>query len=190
MTTARHNVSISQLPAVARFELVGHRTEITAVLRAANLPVPLAAKAVARSGDFSVASVGPRRWLISASLDSARDIHKQISEALARNSSALLADTTGSTVTFLLQGPGIVEVLAQGIAHDLSAGSFPAESILATEGWGVALLLEQDAGEIRLTVDTTLAAYVRNCLCTAAGQNADTLPGVMRTPPPPIAVSR
>jgi heterotetrameric sarcosine oxidase gamma subunit len=190
MTTARYDVSISQAPAAARFELAGQCAEIPVVLRAAGLPAPLTAKTVARSGDVSVASVGPRRWLICAPLTAARDIQKQISEALTRDSSVLLADTTGSTVTFLMQGSGVVEVLAQGIAHDLSVGGFPAESILATEGWGVALLLEQTGGQVRLTVDTTLAAYVRNCLCAAAGQTADTLPGVMRAPPPPIDVSR
>ena len=190
MTASRYDVSIVQLPAESRFELAGHSAELGAALRAAGLAVPTAAKAIAASGDVRVACVGPRRWLVSAPLSAARDIQTALSEAIPQRSSSLLADVSGSTVTFLLRGTDIAQVLEQGISHDLSIASFPAESILATEGWGVGLLLERDGEQVRMTVEAALAAYVRNCLYTAAGQAADTLPGVMRAPPPAITVSR
>ena len=190
MTAARYDVGIEQVPAESRFELAGNGADIGAVLRAAELPVPKAAKIIARRGDVRVASVGPRRWLVCAPLSAAPDMLTALSEAMPLKSSAMLADVSGSTVTFLLRGTDVAEVLEQGISHDLSIASFPAEAILATEGWGVGLLLERDGEQVRITVDVALAAYVKNCLCSAAGQIADTLPGVMRAPPPAIVVLR
>ncbi len=190
MTNSHYDVSILQEPTEARFELVGHGAELTAALLTAGLAVPKATRAVARSGDVRVAWVGPRRWLVCAPLSASRDLQTVISEAIPQSSSSLLADVSGSTVTLLLRGTDVAEVLAQGIAHDLGLASFPAASILATEGWGVGLLLERDGEDMRITADLALAAYVSHCIRTAAGQVADDLPGVMRAPPPAIAVAR
>ena len=190
MTASRYAVSIEQLPAEARFELAGHNADIGAALRAAGLPVPPAAKAIARRGDVRVVWVGPRRWLVCAPVSAGPGVLTALSEAMPQKSSALLADVSGSTVTFLLRGTDVAAVLEQGISHDHSIANFPAESILATDGWGVGLLLEHDRQQVRITVDAALAAYVKNCLCSAAGQIADTLPGVMRAPSPAIAVPR
>ena len=190
MTASRYDVGILQVPAEARFELAGRRAELEAALTAAGLPIPLTAKTIARSGGVRVAWVGPRRWLICAPLSAARDMRTALSEAIAPGSSSMLADVTGSTVTFVLRGADIADLLAQGIPHNISIASFPAASILATEGWGVGLLLERDGEQVCMTVDVALAAYLSNCLHAAAGQVADSLPGVMRAPPPAIVVSR
>ncbi len=190
MTVARYNVSPIEMVAEARFELAGNSVEADAVLNAAGLPVPSSARAITKRGNVRVAWVGPRRWLVSAPMSSAKEIDAALSRAIPQPSSFIAADVTGSVVTFLLQGRSIEDVLAQGIAHDLSLASFPAEVMLATEGWGVGLLLERDGASVRVTVDNALAAYVSNCLRTASGQASEVLPGVMRAPPPAIIVSR
>jgi heterotetrameric sarcosine oxidase gamma subunit len=190
MTAPRYAVEIVRLPLEARFELAGHRAEIDVALQAAGLPVPAAAKATSRSKDARVAWVGPRRWLICAPQTAAKGIGMAVSEAFTQSSSSMIVDVTGSVETFLLRGADVAAVLEQGIAHDLSTACFPAATILATEGWGVGLLLERDGEHVRVTVDIALAAYMTNCLHTAAGQETDARPGVMRAPPPPLVVSR
>lgn len=188
MTASRYDVSITREAPAARFEMAGRGAALTEALHRAGLPVPTAPKAIATTdGAIRVAWIGPRRMLIGAPLTAADIVRTAMMRAIPAASSAMIVDVTGSAVTFQLQGRDIADVLAQGVAHDLSMQHFPAASILATEGWGVGLLLERDTDRVRVTVDTALAAYVENCLRTAAGQAAETLPGTMQAPPPAIA---
>ncbi len=190
MTASRYDVDIVEAVPEARFELIGHHAQRNAALQAAGLPVPSAARFIARAGGVRVAWVGPRRVIICAPVLDAGRIRTLASAAIPAASSTILADITGSTVTFVLSGRDVVDVLAQGIAYDVSTAHFSAGSILTTEGWGVGLVLELDGEQVRVTVDTALAAYVQNCLCTAAGLPAETAPGIMRSPPPALLVRR
>lgn len=99
-----------------------------------------------------------------------------------------MADVTGSTATFVLTGAGVGDVLAQGVSLDLSQLAQSPHRCFATDGWGIALMLEQRGEQTRVTVDATFADYLEHALRTAAGLATAARPGTMRSPPPPIRV--
>lgn len=187
MTSARYSVSIVRAAPAARFEVVGPADGLTVALQAAGLPVPkVPSTAIVGAGRARVALVGPRRMIVTDALDERARLGSDLRAGVPRGAAVAVADMTGSTATFVLQGSGIEAVLAQGFAHDVSSIAGGTDRVLATDGWGAAAIVEHLDGGTAVTVDASLGDYIEHMLRTAAGLPSASKPGVMRAPPPPI----
>lgn len=184
----RYPVAITRQALEARFEIAGRWIQMRSMLEAAGLPVPAAPASVAvDAGGVRVALVGPRRLTVAAPFDHRERLETTLQAARPLDAALIAADVTGATATFMLDGSGVSDVLAQGVAHDLA--SLSDGRIAATEGWGTGVLLERRNGCTFVTVDIAFADYIEHMLRSAAGQQTHAQPGVMRAPPPPIRVT-
>ena len=187
MTSPRYPVTIARAPLTARFELVGARSALAAVLTAAGLPVPESPlSATRRAGGGRTAWCGPRRMLVTTDIAERERVGTALRAAIPIGSAVVVADMTGATATFILKGSGMDAVLAQGFAHDVSSLADQADRLMVTDGWGVMAILERLDGGSAITIDASFADYFEHMLRTAAGLPTASMPGTMRAPPPPI----
>ncbi len=190
MTSPRYPVTIVRALLTARFELVGDRSALIAALTAAGLPVPATPlSAASRADGRRTAWCGPRRMIVTADIAERARVGTALHAAVPIGMAVAVADITGATATFVLDGSGVEAVLAQGFAHDVSLLSATANRLIVTDGWGVAAILERLAGGTAITVDASFVDYFEHMLRTAAGLPTASMPGVMRAPPPPIRIT-
>lgn len=190
MTAPRYPVSVMRAPAAARFDIVGTKATLEAVLTAACLPVPTSSVAwTTGARGVRVASIGPRRMIVVADIDDKERCRAALHDAVPIGAAVVVADVSSAAVTFVLRGTGLDGVLAQGFAHDLSPLFESKGRFFATDGFGIATLIEHVDGGVAITVDRSFADYAEHMLCTAAGLPTTSKPGVMRAPPPPIRVA-
>ena len=192
MSQARYNVSIRRSAPEARFELAGRPSEIARLLKGAQLAVPSTPKAIAAADGIRVAWIGPRRISVTAPMDRRNDLATRLRQVSLSIVSGIAVDVTGATVTFIIEGPGALDILAQGVVNDLHPATFPVDTVLATEACGTAIILEHVAEQdmaFRLTADAALAGYVESWLMAAAGLSSVEAPGIMTAPPPQIKLS-
>ena len=192
MSLARYDVRIWRAAPEARFELAGRPSEIASLLEGARLAVPSAPKAIAAAGGIRVAWIGPRRIVVAAAMARHIDLAARLRLVSLGLATGVAVDVTGATATFIVEGRGALDILAQGVVHDLHPTTFPTDTVLATEAWGTAIILEHvvdQATALRLTTDVALAGYIESWLMAAAGLRSGAVPGIMAAPPPEIKMS-
>jgi heterotetrameric sarcosine oxidase gamma subunit len=187
MTSPTYAITIERAPLSARFELVGPKDELSAALRAAQLPLPTRQSISATgAGDVRILWVGPRRMVVIAPLEARARLSAALRAGVPSDGGVAVADVTGATAAFLLKGSDIDAVLSQGFAHDVSPSAIDPVGFVATDGWGIAALVEHAEGGLSVAVDTSYADFFQHVLRAAAGLPTSSKPGVMRAPPPPI----
>lgn len=191
MTTPRYPVTVATAPPLARFEIVGSRSDLAATLVAAGLPAPTSnASWAPGAGGTRVGWIGPRRMIVTTAQGDRERWGTLLRAAVPTGTAVAVAEVTGATVTFSLRGSGVDSVLSQGFAHDLATLREGTDRFLATDAWGVAALIEQIDGGVAITVEASFGDFIEHMLRTAAGLPTSSKPGVMSAPPPPVRVVR
>ncbi|TNC52369.1 sarcosine oxidase subunit gamma [Rubellimicrobium rubrum] len=109
-------ITVETLPLAARFSLrlrPEHREEAKAAL---GLPLPDRIGRTATEGARRALCLGPDEWQIDAPEAEADAIRRALPRGLAH----ALVEVTDREVTFRLQGPAVLDLLAVGIARDVS----------------------------------------------------------------------
>lgn len=187
MTAPRYRAVVRREDGAAHFELAGPAQALLAGLAAAHLPVPKSPKAIAEDGAGArVAWIGPRRMTVSAPADRGAAVAADLELACREHANVLVADVSGAVVSFLIDGPGAVDVLAQGVPHDLGASAFLPGTVLATDAWGMAVQISHAGTALRVGVEASWAGYLEAWLATASGIATSIAPGTMQRPPASI----
>jgi heterotetrameric sarcosine oxidase gamma subunit len=185
MTQGRYGVLIRVLEPRARFETAGEPRALAAALREVGLQLPSNPNTSACSAaGLQVYWLGPRRYVITASMPDEERVQRQLIDAFDRFPAADVFCTTDMVVRFELDGPGAASILAQGTALDVSDAGFAVGVAAVTDLWGVAAVVERSAESPLsriVTVDRSLAGFIEGWLHTANGQPSARMPGVMRT---------
>lgn len=105
----------------------------------------------------SFLGTGPGRWLVTHDAGTPRFVDKlaQQLEGLAS-----VVDQSDGLGVLRLSGPALLDVLAKGVAIDLSASAFPAGSVAVTQiaHMGVTLWKVDEAPTIHIAVARSMAA--------------------------------
>jgi sarcosine oxidase subunit gamma len=164
-----YEVEIHALPPDSLFDIRGEESTATACLAAAGLAPPDGPNRTSGDGETLACWVGPKHWLLMASLEREDELSAQFDQLVADRPAAALRVTDAYT-GFEISGPDTDQVLAQGCALDLRPRHAPSGLATFTDLFGARGLLYKPAEETRyrLYVDRSLGHYLGEWLYRAA----------------------
>lgn len=164
---ARPPVSVEALPLAARFSLrlrPHHREGAEAAL---GLPLPDRIGRTASAGGRRALRLGPDEWQIDAPETEAEAVRSALPGSIPH----ALVEVTDREATFLIEGPGALDLLAIGIARDLSRIEVGRGARTAFDG--VQAVLVRDAPDrFTLAVWRSFAPHVGGLLALGAAEIA------------------
>ncbi|TNC73695.1 sarcosine oxidase subunit gamma [Rubellimicrobium roseum] len=166
-TFPRSPVTVAVRPLATRFSLrlrPGHRETGEAAL---GLPLPHRIGRISVEGGRQALCLGPDEWQLDAPEAEADAIRAALPGSLPH----ALVEVTDREVTFVLEGPGVLDLLSIGIARDLSRLEIGRGARTVFDG--VQAVLVREAGErFTLSVWRSFAPHVEELLHRGARELA------------------
>jgi sarcosine oxidase subunit gamma len=152
-----YDALVDQLPLRCLVDVRGAPQAVRALLERACLAPPVAPMTWEENDKANVAHVGPRRWLVIATIEGEAALLASLPGAVDGASAVVVSDAfTG----FSIIGPQAGEVVAQGCPLDIHPASFPGTGATATVLFGQTALLLRRADGFECFVDASAADYV------------------------------
>lgn len=152
-------VTVGTLPLAARFSLRLRRDRRAGAAAALGLDLPDRIGRTAAQGGRRALCLGPDEWQIDAPGEEAAAIRAALPAGLPH----ALVEVTDREVTFLLEGPGARDLLAIGVARDLSRLEVGRGARTVFDGVQ-AVLVREDDERWTLSVWRSFAPHVEDLL--------------------------
>jgi sarcosine oxidase subunit gamma len=163
-------VAIRDLPPAARFSLRVGPADRAAVAEAIGVALPEKIGARAVAGARSALCLGPDEWLVAADEGEAAGLAASFA-AVAARLAASAVEVSDREITYRLEGPAVVDLLATGCPLDLAR--MPVGHGTRTVFDTVQVVLTREAEDrFHLTVWRSFAPHVRALLDIAARELA------------------
>ena len=159
-------VTVRELPPAARFSLRVGPADRGAVAEAIGVALPEKVGVRAASGVLSALCLGPDEWLLATDESDAARLAATLAEAAARIALSAV-EISDREITYALEGPAVLDLLATGCPLDLAKLPTGAGTRTVFDTAQVVLTREtQD--RFHLTVWRSFAPHVRALLDLAA----------------------
>jgi sarcosine oxidase, subunit gamma len=168
MTAQFPLVTITELPPATRISLRLAGREAAAAALGLDLPERIGSRAVA--GERSALSLGPDEWLIEAPATGGAALAAILADLGARLPLSAV-DVSDREITWRLEGPGVIDLLATGCPRDLAKMAVGDGTRTVFDTAQVVLTREAE-DRFQITVWRSFAPHVRALLDLAARELA------------------